>query len=370
MSHGVGLIGCFSSVASARQSLPPGCVLRGLCDIRADLLDRCRSEAPDLFITSDYRRLAERSDIHSVVTFTPNETHRDIAVTMLRSGKHVFIEKPMGVTLEQALEILRAERESSRYVAIDLEMRALGMGPTLKSIIDSGEIGRVVQIDHDHYRGGWLRDTPSGDYRTRRRTSGLFKMEGIHHLDLTRYLVGDIEAVQCFSAQSVLPQYEFPDNVTAILWFKNGAVGRYTTSHTRCAYSVGKNDALARATGHMKFWSIVGTEGSMWVDAWTQQINIFRFDRSVSGSLKPEFSRRLDYSSLPRPHDWFHDIAGNRRLFLERMAQGLPPVQRAADAFRSELTAYAADDAAMRPGERIEIDAYAAAHGVTAPTDT
>ncbi len=364
MSHGVGLIGCFGSVAAARQALPPGCELRGLCDIRRDLLDRCRVEDPTVFCTADYRELAKRPDIQSVVTFTPNETHRDIAVAMLGAGKHVFIEKPMGLTLDEGVEILEAERASGRYVAVDLEMRTLGMGPTLKAILDSGEIGRLVQIDHDHYRGGWVRDTPSGDYRTRQRTSGLFKMEGIHHLDLARSLAGEIEAVQAFSAERVLTQYEFPDNVTAMFWFRGGVLGRYTTSHTRCAYTVFKDDDLARETSHMKFWSIVGTEGSMHVDAWTQRINVFRFEASSSGSLKPEFSRRLDYSSLPRPHDWFHDIAGNRRLFLERMVAGLPPVQRAADAFRSEVVAHAADDAALRGGERIEIDAWARDRGI------
>ncbi len=361
MKHGIGLIGCFGSVAGARASLPPSCELRGLCDIRQDLMDACRREDTSVFCTTNYRELAARADIDSVVTFTPNATHRDIAVAMLRGGKNVFIEKPMGITLEQGREILQAEAESGRHVAVDLEMRALGLGPLLKEIIDSGEIGRVVQLDHDHYRGGWLRNTPSGDYRTRRATSGLFRMEGIHHLDLARYLLGEITAVQCFSAPSVLPQYEFPDNVTAILWFDGGALGRYTTSHTRCAHSAGKDARKAARTGHAKQWSIVGEAGAIWVDAWAQSLTVFRFvaDPPGTNSMKPEFSRRLDFSDLPRPHAWFHDIAGNRRLFMDRMAAGLPPVQSAADAYRSEIVAYAADASCVEGGRRIEIADYA-----------
>ena len=365
MKHRVGLIGCFGSVASARKLLPDCCELAGLCDIREDLLARCRAEDAGVFCTNDFRELARRGDIDSVVTFTPNATHRDIAVAMLEGGKNVFIEKPMGITLEEGRSILDAERRSGRHVAVDLEMRALGMGPLVRQIIDSGEIGRVVQFDHDHHRGGWLRTRPSGDYRTRRATSGLFKMEGIHNLDLARYLVGEIMAVQCFSAPAVLPQYEFPDNVTAILWFEGGAMGRYTTSHTRCGYSAGHDDAEAIRCGHMKFWSIVGTEGSMWIDGWTQRLTIFRFvaDPPGTDSLKPEFSRRLDYSSRPHPHNWFHDMAGNRRLFLERMAAGRPHIQSAADAFRSELVAYAADEASMQCGTRIDLAEFDARHG-------
>jgi len=357
--HRVGLIGCFGSVAAARASLPPCCELVALCDVKADLLAACRAEDPSIMVTDDFRDVAEHAGIDSVVTFTPNRTHRDIAVAMLEGGKHVFIEKPMGITLGEGREILEAEAKSGRYVAVDLEMRALGMGPLLKQIIDSGEIGRVVQIDHDHYRGGWLRNSPSGDYRTRRATSGLCRMEGIHHLDLARYLVGEVETVQSFSAPAVLPQYEFPDNATVMLWFESGAVGRYTTSHTRSAYSVGKDHALAQRTGHMKFWSIVGTAGSIWVDAWKQTLTVFRFEADPPGSdsLKPEFSRRLDYSDRTEPHHWFHDIAGNRRLFLERMAAGMEPVQRAADAYRSERLAYAADASALT-GERIRLEYF------------
>lgn len=363
MAHRVGLIGCFGSVAAARSALPPDCELTALCDIRADLIERCRAEDSSLFCTMDYREMAARPDVDSVVTFTPNRTHRDIAVTMLEAGKHVFIEKPMGLTLAEGREILETERRSGRYVAVDLEMRTLGMGPRLKAIIDADEIGRVVQIDHDHYRGGWLRNTPSGDYRTRRETSGLFKMEGIHHLDLARYLVGEIAAVRCFSAPNTLPQYEFPDNVTAIIEFAGGAVGRYTTSHTRSGYASGKTMGQAAATGHQKQWSIVGTKGSIWVDAWTQRINVFRFepDPPSSQSLKPEFVRCEEYANLPQPMNWFHDIVGNRRLFLQRMAAGLPPVQRATDAFRSELVAHAADDAAQAgDGARVDMRTYAA----------
>lgn len=356
MAHRVGVIGFFSSVKSAQRLIPPGCELTALCDIKADVIDRCRAEAGYLLCSTDYRDLAASDRVDSVITFTPNETHRDIAVAMLRGGKHVFIEKPMGITLDQGREILGAEREAGRYVAVDLEMRLSGLGPTVKEIIDSGELGRIVQVDHDHYRGGWLHTTPSGVYRTKKRTSGLFKMEGIHHIDLARYWIGEIDAVQCFRAPNVLPHYEIPDNVTAIFWFRSGAMGRYTSSHTRCAHSLGKDVQAAVRNGHSKQWSIVGTKGSVLIDGWRSRITIFHFEANPPGSdsLKPELSRTLDYSDLA-DSAWFHDMAGARRLFLSRMAEGLPPVQRAADAFRSERIAYAADESSYRNGERIEI---------------
>lgn len=357
MAHRVALIGCFGSIAAARAALPEGCTLTALCDIREDLLARCRAEDAQVFCTTDYQQIAARDDVDSVVSFTPNATHRPLAVAMLEGGKHVFIEKPMGLTPDEGRAVLDAERRSGRYVAIDLEMRLTGMGPAVKQILDSGEIGRVVQIDHDHHRGGWLHRNPSGVYRTRKATSGLFKMEGIHHIDLARYWVGEVRSVQCFTAANVLPQYEIPDNVTAIFTFESGAIGRYTTTHTRAGYDVGKDDRLAPEAGHTKQWTIVGTKGSLWIDAWRQRITVFRFvaDPPGSDSLKPEVARQMDFSLRPDPHNWYHNIAAARRLFLERMRDGLPPVQRADDAFRSELVAHAADEASYRPGQVVTL---------------
>lgn len=355
-THRVALIGFFSSVAGARASLPPGCELVGLCDIRQDLLERCRKEDPSIFVTDDFRQIAAMPGCDSVVTFTPNATHRDIAVACLKGGKHVFIEKPMGIDLAQGREILEAERASGRYCAVDLEYRVSRFGTTVKAILDSGELGEIRQIDLEHHRGGWLTDTPSGTYRTKKAFSGMMKMEGIHSLDLFRFWFGGIERIQAFSAPSTLPHYEFPDNVTAMIWFKSGALGRYTASHNKAGYAAGADIRKGPEQNHVLRFLIAGSKGVIVADGWTQRIDIYHYDAKPAGtnSLKPEFERRIDFSGLPHPFEAFHDIAGCRREFLRRMAAGQPPLQRAADAYRSECIAYAVDEAMSLKGGVVE----------------
>ena len=355
-THKVAWIGGIGTAAQARAGLPEGCELVGLCDIRADALERARREAPDLLVTDDYREIARMAGCDSVVTFTPNETHRDIAVACLEGGKNVFIEKPMGITLDQGREILAAEKRSGKTVAVDLEFRASRVGRTVRDIIASGEIGDLRQVEVDHHRGGWTNDTPQGQYRTRRRTSGYFKMEGIHMLDLLRFWAGEMAACRVFSAPNTLPHYEFPDNYTVWIQFENGVSGRYSGSHNKVGYSAGHLIDKGERQGHMFRLALAGTRGAVDVNLWQGYVNVFRYVASPPGtnSLKPEFERRLDFSGLPSPMDAGHDIGGNRFEFLRRMAAGEPPYQTAADAWRSERIAYAIDDCAELDGGRID----------------
>ena len=356
-THRVAWIGGVSTAARMRAELPEGCELVGVCDLRDDALERVRREAPDLLVTKDYREIAQMPGCDSVVTFTPNETHRDIAVACLDGGKNVFIEKPMGITLEQGREILAAEMRSGKTVAVDLEFRASRVGRTVRALIDSGELGELRQVEVDHHRGGWTNDTPQGCYRTKRRTSGYFKMEGIHMLDLLRFWAGEMETCRVFASPNTLPHYEFPDNHTVMIRFANGVAGRYSGSHNKVGHGAGGSLAEGARQGHLFRLALAGTRGAVEVNLWEGYVNVFHYVASPIGtnSLKPEFERRIDFSGLPNGAlDAGHDLTGCRNEFLRRMAAGEPPYQSAADAWRSELISFAIDDCAELDGGLID----------------
>ena len=342
--HRVALIGGIGSVAGMRNALPDGCELVGVCDVREHALERARTDDPSLLVTNDFYEIA-KMDCDSVVSFTPNVTHRDIAVSCLEGGKHVFIEKPMGITLQQGGEILDAEKAAGKYVGVDLEFRWSKLGQAVKDIITSGEIGELRQLEVDHHRGGWLNNSPQGQYRTKRETSGVFKMEGIHVLDLLRSWGGDFVKVQSFAAPNTLPHYEFSDNHTVMIWFENGAMGRYSASHNKAAYGLGADMQRGPKGGHMFRMSMAGTKGVIDIDVWAAYINVMHYEADPRGSnsLKPEFQRRIDFSGLTNPMSAGHDMVGYRFDFLTRMRDGLPPYQRAADAYESEKIAFALD---------------------------
>jgi predicted dehydrogenase len=230
-------------------------------------------------------------------------------------------------------------------------------GKVVKDIVRSGEIGDVLSIENDHWRGGWTDNTPQGAYRTKRRTSGIMKMEGIHQVDFFRYIAGEMTALQSFAAPNALPHYEFPDNLTVMFWFASGARGRYTINHTRSAMSLGQDWQKAPQAGHLMFWGITGTKGSMMIDVWQSQIRVFRYVANPPGSnsLQAELDRVIDYSARPDRQALFHDMSGYRYDFLERMVRGDAPLQGLEDSIITERIAHLADQSAYDGGVKIDL---------------
>lgn len=99
--------------------------------------------------------LCKRDDIDAVSICTYNSQHAVCAIAALESGKHVLLEKPMCVTLEEGLEIMRAEKKSGKILTIGFQPRYNNNCRKIKRIVESGELGKVyyVQIGGSRRRG-------------------------------------------------------------------------------------------------------------------------------------------------------------------------------------------------------------------------
>ena len=99
--------------------------------------------------------LCRRDDIDAVSICTYNSQHAVCAIMALESGKHVLLEKPMCVTLEEGLAIMRAEKKSGKILTIGFQPRYNNNCRKIKRIVESGELGKVyyVQIGGSRRRG-------------------------------------------------------------------------------------------------------------------------------------------------------------------------------------------------------------------------
>lgn len=99
--------------------------------------------------------LCKRDDIDAVSICTYNSQHAVCAIAALESGKHVLLEKPMCVTLEEGLAIMRAEKKSGKILTIGFQPRYNNNCRKIKRIVESGELGKVyyVQIGGSRRRG-------------------------------------------------------------------------------------------------------------------------------------------------------------------------------------------------------------------------
>ncbi|MCC2685205.1 MAG: oxidoreductase [Paenibacillaceae bacterium] len=139
-------------------------------------------------------------DIQAVVIGVPNKFHAPLAIQAMEAGKHVILEKPMGVNLEAAKEIVRTQRKTGKTIMIPHQMRWEAAAQALKQRIEQGELGRIYNAKAGLFRRkgipGW------GTWFTRSEISGggpLIDI-GVHMLDLSLYLMGNPKPVSVYGS--------------------------------------------------------------------------------------------------------------------------------------------------------------------------
>jgi predicted dehydrogenase len=113
-------------------------------------------------LSADYRHIIESPDVDVVLISTPDHWHGRIAADALRAGKHVYCERPMTHTIPEALDVLRAWRESDRVMQVGVQRTSDGRWRAANEFIRAGGIGKVVQAQTEYFRnsaGGQWRST-------------------------------------------------------------------------------------------------------------------------------------------------------------------------------------------------------------------
>ncbi|WP_202914547.1 Gfo/Idh/MocA family protein [Paenibacillus antri] len=160
-------------------------------DIDPSRLEKFRDRInPEAFVTSDYRELLARPDIDAIVVASPDDLHEEHAAAALMAGKHVYCEKPLGITVEGCDRILEAWRRSGKHFMIGFNMRYMNMYRTMKEIIAAGEIGDVkavwvrhfVGLGSDYYYHSW--------HGSSKRTTSLLLQKASHDIDIIHWLTG------------------------------------------------------------------------------------------------------------------------------------------------------------------------------------
>lgn len=168
-----------------------GLNLIALCASKLEGLDekykRCGS---DLIMTTDYREIMANPKVDAVFVCTPDYLHAEHAVAALEAGKHVFLEKPMAITIEDCDRIIAAAKKSAGKLFVGHNMRYFPVIQKMRELIEQGRIGRVEAIWCRHFinYGG---DAYFKDWHSERRyTTSLLLQKGAHDIDVIHYLAG------------------------------------------------------------------------------------------------------------------------------------------------------------------------------------
>ncbi len=171
----------------------PGVKVTALCDLKPARLDAAASTAardnPQTFV--DYRKLLERKDVDAVFIDTPCDLHVEMAIAALAAGKHVYCEKPAGITPGSIARLLTVGRASDRVFQIGQQMRSFSFLREAIQKIHEGVAGSIVMVKAQRHSPADLDHTSSSaDWFFNAKRSGDVIVEmAVHNLDLCNWAV-------------------------------------------------------------------------------------------------------------------------------------------------------------------------------------
>jgi predicted dehydrogenase len=245
-------------------------------DVTDALADEARCRFGFAESSSDWRSVIARSDIDLVDIVTPNDSHAEIAIAAASAGKHIICEKPLARTGDKAKAMLDAVARAAVIHMVAFNYRRTPAVALARRFIEEGRIGRVL-----NFRGTYLQDwsaDPDGplSWRFQKKVagSGAIGDIGTHVIDMARYLIGEIAAVNAMvrtyvssrplqasgfdklgasekRASATRGAVDVDDEMVTLVRFESGAIGSIEAS--RNAY--GRNNFLT--------FEVHGTEGSI-----------------------------------------------------------------------------------------------------------
>jgi predicted dehydrogenase len=172
-----------------------------------------------------YEQVLAAGDIDAVVLATPHSLHSEQIIAAAKAGKPVFVEKPLGLTRQSAVEAVQACADANVTLAVGYNWRFQPALREIKRMLDDGRLGKLLHVEGNFcgpsaYRFGrehWRHDrdeVPAGGMTGR----------GVHVVDAMLYLAGHIDSV--FAQSHRLAQDFGVDDTTSMLFrFKSGATG-------------------------------------------------------------------------------------------------------------------------------------------------
>lgn len=163
----IGLIGCGTrgAIVANLMARVPGVAYTALCDVSEETVAKAKQSryaAPGAEGYGDFRRILDRKDIHAVHVATPDHWHAIPTVLACAAGKDVYVEKPLGLTIDDGRRMVEAARKHNRIVQTGMQHRSAPHYKEVEQIVQSGGIGEVRFVRVWNY-GGAAAQTASPD---------------------------------------------------------------------------------------------------------------------------------------------------------------------------------------------------------------
>jgi predicted dehydrogenase len=171
----------------------PDVAIVAVCDLNPDRLDKAASVAsrdnPKTF--TDYRKMLEQKDIDAVYIASPCDLHVEMAIAAIQAGKHVYCEKPAGITPESIARLIKVVRGAKPVFQIGQQLRSYPHLREAVQRVQAGEFGKIIMVkarrnssndlDHDGSSAEWFFNAS--------RSGDVIVEMSVHNLDVCNWVV-------------------------------------------------------------------------------------------------------------------------------------------------------------------------------------
>lgn len=198
------------------------------CDISQPLLDLARDKY-GLITTPDAMELMEM-DLDFIMVVSSNSAHAEQVVAVAKAGKHIFCEKPIALSLNEADQMIDAVEAAGVINVVNYSMRYIDGYLKFKEMADSGKLGEILSVWHFMTRGYGLYDAGARHWAVTnpQRSGGWTVHHACHSLDFLYWINGPMTRAYCNSRTTVpdsAPNGSSEEFLLGNLTFANGAVG-------------------------------------------------------------------------------------------------------------------------------------------------
>ncbi len=317
----IGLVGCGGmGTGDGRNAARFGKIV-AVCDLDAGHLANARRTFEGAEGYSDFRKLMDRKDIDAVICGTVDHWHTLVSMAAMKSGKDVYCEKPLTLTIDEGKRLVQVEKETKRILQTGTQQRSSMRFRMAVDLIRNGRIGKVQRAEvwlPAGLRGGpfktsavpagfdydfWLGQTPKVDY-VRERTHFSFRYWweysggtmtdwGAHHNDILTWAM-DLDGTGPTSVEGKQLVEMIPGGYTAASEYEvtytyaNGLV-HACKSTTASEWNGATKDPKGQLHG-IKF---IGTDGWIWVT----RDKIDASNRAILTEKLPESAKRVYVSN-------------------------------------------------------------------------
>jgi myo-inositol 2-dehydrogenase / D-chiro-inositol 1-dehydrogenase len=347
MSVRLGVLGCGGIARAAHlRSLAriPGGRVVALADTVAANLDAARPLAPDARAMAEYGDVLAMPEVDAVIVALPPALHASAAIAALDQGKHVYVEKPLATSVDDAGRVLEAARRSGLIAMMGFNYRHNPLVQRARSAIGGGVVGtpvsvRTVFTTPARAIPAWKQQRESG--------GGALLDLAVHHVDLIRFLLGTEVA---HVSADVLSTRSEHDTVTLQMGLTNGCLAQVL-----CSLGTIDDDRI----------EIHGSAGRLTIDRY-RSLRVEVTPASASGMFGVAATRfagemrALPYA-LQKLRSPMHDPSFPAAIsaFVHAVASRTPAAPSFDDGLRALAVVEAAEESA-RSGRVIRLDSTAA----------